>query len=164
MMESFARALPPSLARALVDHDAVAWQQWRQDAGGNVWAAWPENVTCLHLAAASGFEDLLDQLLQEDGPSHVDEQTSSGSTPLMCAAAANDPASVRSLLRAGAEVGLRESKGRTALDIAKELGHSACARAIEEHLRVQDAARMLEIMRIANDSSRLEEKGAARDP
>ena len=161
-MEMFGTvALPSSLARALAEHDSTAWQQWLQDTGGNVCAVWADNVTLLHLAASSGFESLLDLLL-EDGagrPLHVDEQTGSGVTPLMCATSVNDPASVRSLLRAGAELGLRDVKGRTALDVAKELGHSACARAIEEHLRVQDAARNLEVVRIANETEAHSKQG-----
>ena len=63
----------------------------------------------------------------------IDLQSRVGLTALMGAAGSNQPAVVQRLLRAGADTTLRGETGMTALMIAKEMGYTECARAIEEH-------------------------------
>ena len=140
--------LPALLDHALASRDYSAFRSWL-DEGGTVDAVWAGKVTLLHLAASFSFERLVDALISQVGAPIDEQEEGLGLTALMVAAAANDPASVRSLLRAGADLRLRDVEGRTALDIAKLSRSGACARAIEEELRMQDVSRVLAIARIA---------------
>ena len=54
-------------------------------------------------------------------------QNSYGDTALMRAAGQGHPATVLRLLRAGADTKLRAADGKSALQMAKEQGHSECA-------------------------------------
>ena len=53
---------------------------------------------------------------------HVNEQDRFGVTPLMQAVIGNNIAALRALLRAGADPNLRDLRGDTALDLARQLG------------------------------------------
>ena len=84
----------------------------------------------------------LRRLLQErlaaamlDHGASVDLQTSKkGTTALMHAAVHGHAAIVRRLLRAGADIKLRDADGRSALRFATEKGHAECVAAIKEHV------------------------------
>ena len=73
--------------------------------------------TFLHTAATNGFDDLLTLLL--DKGLKVDSPTADGWTPLMKAAQTGLPATVRLLLKRGADKTKTNKAGKTALDIAK---------------------------------------------
>ena len=53
---------------------------------------------------------------------HVNAQDRFGVTPLMQAVIGNNPAAVRTLIAAGANLQLRDLRGDTALDLARQLG------------------------------------------
>lgn len=53
---------------------------------------------------------------------HVNAQDRFGVTPLMQAVIGNNPAAVRTLIAAGANLKLRDLHGDTALDLARQLG------------------------------------------
>ncbi len=53
---------------------------------------------------------------------HVNAQDRFGVTPLMQAVIGNNPAAVRTLIAAGADLKLRDIRGDTALDLARQLG------------------------------------------
>jgi ankyrin repeat protein len=71
--------------------------------------------TALFAAAYVGRSDLVVQLLRAGAAQSINHQASDGSTALHCTTA---PAVVAELLRAGAQVTLRDVKGRTALHSA----------------------------------------------
>ena len=66
----------------------------------------------------------------------IDRQDKNGSTALKHAACFNRPAVVLRLLRAGADMTLRDAYGKTALQWAKEQGHPECVQAFRTHLGV----------------------------
>ncbi len=67
-------------------------------------------------ASAAGL-----QILIRRG-AHVNAQDRFGVTPLMQAVIGNNPAAVRTLIAAGANLKLRDLRGDTALDLARQLG------------------------------------------
>jgi len=73
----------------------------------------------LSLAANASASDV--QGLIQRG-AHVNEQDRFGVTPLMQAVIDNNIAAMRALLSAGADPNLRDLRGDTALDLARQLG------------------------------------------
>ena len=89
--------------------------------------------SALSLAANKGREPIVEKLLQRGAA--VDLQASNGFTALMYPAIFGHPTTVRRLLQAGASMGLRDKKhGMTALQWAKDKGHTECVRAFKDHL------------------------------
>ena len=74
--------------------------------------------TPLHYAATGGHNDIMQLLL--DNHAYIDAASPNGSTPLMMAAMYGTAASVKLLLDAGADVGLKNDLGLTALDFARK--------------------------------------------
>ena len=92
----------------------------------SAWAA-------LAAAAQGGKERVLDLLLRRGA--EIDLQNKiNGGTALMHGACFNRPAVVLRLLRAGADMTLRDAVGKTALQIAMEDGHAECVQAFRTHL------------------------------
>ena len=86
-------------------------------------------TTALMLAAANGFEKVVELALRRGAA--IDVQNNAGDTALIRAACYGHPAALLRLLRAGADVTLR-AHGHTALQFAKENGHTGCVRALED--------------------------------
>ncbi len=76
-------------------------------------------------AAGSGCTDCLEQLLQAG--TQINDRLDSDLTLLMWAAAYGHEATVRMLLARGAERGLRDNRGKTAADMARDGNHLALA-------------------------------------
>jgi ankyrin repeat protein len=85
----------------------------------------------LHYAASGPSPDAVKWLVQRGAK--VDARAPTGSTPLMLAARYGHEDSVFLLLAAGADVQLRDDKGRQAVDLARMDGRDALARRIESH-------------------------------
>jgi len=111
--------------------------------------------TALMDAAYRGYERIVDMLIRHGA--EVNLQASKGDTALILAALYNYPGIVRKLLRAGADMTLRSRNPRrrgqegidvtrriktdqTALQLAKDEGHTECVRALEEHAAAEAAA------------------------
>ena len=71
----------------------------------------------------------------------VDLQDGGGYTALTVAAYYDHPVVVLQLLRAGADMALRTAAGKTALQMAKEKGHTECVAAVRTYLGEVAAAR-----------------------
>ena len=82
-------------------------------------------------AAGNGCADCLAELLRAGTP--VNAQLENELTLLMWAAAYGHEASVRLLLAQGAERGLKDNRGKTAADMAREGNHLAVARLLDPH-------------------------------
>ncbi|CAM5784608.1 ankyrin repeat domain-containing protein [Ottowia pentelensis] len=106
------------IARALIDKDA--------DVNKPGW-------TPLHYAATKGHLKMMDLLLEHYA--FIDAQAPNGNTPLMMAAFYSTPEAVKLLIQAGADVNMRNSGGKTALDLAQMSNHRNSADLIIEALR-----------------------------
>lgn len=95
-------------ARVLLDADAPVAEPAR-----NGLAVFP-----LHAAAAGRHTELVWLLIASDAP--VDARQQGGWTALQAAAANGDVASVEALVAAGADPGLANDEGRTAVDLAAD--------------------------------------------
>ena len=106
-----------------------------------------EGETALHRCAVDGNESCIKLLLSRGANvNHVSEQ--SGTTALMCAAYGENAACVQLLLEHRADKSLRDSGGKTALDIAEVGAHVAsdwtAAREVKErHERCTACAKLL---------------------
>jgi uncharacterized protein len=72
--------------------------------------------TPLHYAATSGHLAIMELLLENHA--YIDAESPNGTTPLMMAAHYGTPAAVKLLLDAGADPGLKNQLGLTAIDFA----------------------------------------------
>ena len=97
----------------------------------------------LAAAAHGGKERVVDLLLRRGaGINQRCGSSSRSSTPLIWGAAFyGHPAVVLRLLRAGADMTLRDVEGKTALQWAKEKGHAECVQAFRTHLGEVAASR-----------------------
>jgi ankyrin repeat protein len=82
-----------------------------------------EGYTPLHFAALMGHVEIID-LLVEHG-ADVDSRSDGLNTPLQTAAYIGKPLALRALLSHGADPTVQDDLGKTALDYARERGHSA---------------------------------------
>lgn len=89
--------------------------------------------TPLHYAATAGRPDIVKLLL--DHYAYIDTESPNQTTPLMMAAMYGNAATVSVLLLAGADAHLRNQKGLSALDFAKEAGREEIYKLIAQRLR-----------------------------
>ncbi|CAH0767009.1 unnamed protein product [Diatraea saccharalis] len=92
--------------------------------------------TALHLAISREMGDgsslhIVDFLVQNGGSQLLDKPTANGMTALHLCAATDRTEPMKLLLKAGADITLKDGSGRTALQIAKQLGHHACQELLE---------------------------------
>ncbi|XP_068626942.1 arfGAP with SH3 domain, ANK repeat and PH domain-containing protein [Battus philenor] len=92
--------------------------------------------TALHLAISRELGDgsclhIVDFLVQNGGSQLLDKTTSSGTTALHLCAMFDRTEPMKLLLKAGADVTIRDGSGRTALQLARQLGHHACQELLE---------------------------------
>ncbi|XP_053513269.1 ankyrin repeat domain-containing protein 55 [Artibeus jamaicensis] len=94
--------------------------------------------TCVHLAAAAGFSDVLAELARvpECNLQALDVEDR---TPLHWAAAAGKEACVQALLDLGVDSGLRDVHDGTALAYALRGGHVACVQLLSRDSRAEPA-------------------------
>jgi ankyrin repeat protein len=82
-------------------------------------------VLPLHSAAAGGHADIVELLLSAGA--EPNQRQLHGWTPLHAAAQNGDLRSLEALLAAGADPALRNDKGRSAADVARDAGHEDLA-------------------------------------
>lgn len=101
----------PDIVRALISAGAPAKLTERS------------GINLLHWAAIANRPDVIPALVEAGVP--INAQDESGFTPLMYAATIDfgDTASLRALLRAGADPKVRNSEGRTAAEQARQFRH-----------------------------------------
>lgn len=92
--------------------------------------------TALHLAISREIGDgsslhIVDFLVQNGGSQILDKTTTNGMTSLHLCAATDRSEPMKLLLKAGADSTIKDSSGRTALQIARQLGHHACQELLE---------------------------------
>ncbi|XP_045491831.1 arfGAP with SH3 domain, ANK repeat and PH domain-containing protein isoform X1 [Colias croceus] len=92
--------------------------------------------TALHLAISRELGDgsclhIVDFLVQNGGSQLLDKATASGMTALHLCAAIDRTEPMKLLLKAGADSTLKDVNGRTALQVARQLGHMACLELLE---------------------------------
>jgi len=95
-----------------------------------------DNFTALHHAARKGHVGVVNTLLTYVQGArkmlNIDAKTKSGWTPLMLAADRGRTAVVKLLLELGANPALTTNDDKTAEDLAKEQGHTECAKLLEK--------------------------------
>lgn len=89
--------------------------------------------TPLHYAATRG--DLVAMQVLLDHHAYIDAESPNGSTPLMMSAMYGTPAAVKLLLIAGADAGLRNEQGLTAIDFAHRANRQEIADMIAAAIR-----------------------------
>ncbi|KAJ0182674.1 hypothetical protein K1T71_002043 [Dendrolimus kikuchii] len=90
----------------------------------------------LHLAISREIGDgsslhIVDFLVQNGGSQLLDKTTTNGMTCLHLCAATDRTEPMKLLLKAGADSTIKDASGRTALQIARQLGHHACQELLE---------------------------------
>lgn len=89
------------------------------------------NETALHLAVIREMGDgsrlhIVDFLVQNGGSGLLDKATSSGMTALHLCALADRTEPLKLILRAGANVNVKDLRGFTPLQIAQQMNHKSC--------------------------------------
>lgn len=87
----------------------------------------------LHYAVTNGHEDIARYLL--DRAAYVDAESPDGTTPLMMAARGGYIRVVKLLLDEGAVLTLKNQRNMTAIDIARQFGHTEIADGLASRLR-----------------------------
>lgn len=116
---------------ALKGHLAIAKRLIAREAEVNK-TGW----TPLHYAASNpepGSVEMVRLLLEHHA--YIDAESPNRTTPLMMAARYGHPDLVPLLLEEGADASLKNQKGLTAIDFAREAGRTSVAEAIAAHLR-----------------------------
>lgn len=94
--------------------------------------------TPLHYAATFAGPESADMVaLLLDHSAYIDAESPNGSTPLMMAARYGNPKSVAVLLEGGADPGLRNSKGLSAIDFANSANRADVAETIAAAIRAK---------------------------
>ena len=101
----------PLMMAALKGHTEIARRLIEKDADVNK-TGW----TPLHYAATNGHLAIIELLLEHHA--YIDAESPNGTTPLMMAAHYGTPAAVKLLLESGADPGLKNRLGLSALDFA----------------------------------------------
>jgi uncharacterized protein len=89
--------------------------------------------TPLHYAATNGHLAIIELLLENHA--YIDAESPNGTTPLMMAAHYGSPAAVKLLLEAGADPGLKNQLGLTAIDFAQRANRRDAAELIAGFVR-----------------------------
>jgi uncharacterized protein len=89
--------------------------------------------TPLHYAATNGHLAIIELLLENHA--YIDAESPNGTTPLMMAAHYGSPAAVKLLLEAGADPGLKNQLGLTAIDFAHRANRRDAAELIAGFVR-----------------------------
>jgi uncharacterized protein len=89
--------------------------------------------TALHYAAASGSDDIVRMLLDRNAA--LDARSPNNTTPIMMAVYGGHIQTVKVLLDAGADATLKNDKGMTAIDFAKEAGRADIAEGLTYRLK-----------------------------
>lgn len=110
------------LVKQLVDNDA--------DVNKPGW-------TPLHYAASTGQVAVIEFLLENSA--YIDAESPNGTTPLMMAAMYGSPEAVKVLIQAGADLGIKNQVGMTALDFALRGNRQNAKELIETGLQRQAA-------------------------
>jgi RNA polymerase sigma factor (sigma-70 family) len=141
---------------------ALAWAAWLNDADAlkllldrrvKVNAGDNEGRTALHEAARWGGH-LVKPLLEHGAD--VNARTKKGVTPVMAAAAAEQPEALRLMLEKDADVNARDDEGKTPLMYAAENGRLANAKALlaegaNVRLKDKNGKTALDLLRPSND-------------
>lgn len=116
---------------ALKGHLAIARRLIAREAEVNK-TGW----TPLHYAATNPEPSSMEMTrLMLEHHAYIDASSPNGTTPLMMAARYGNPDVVALLLAEGADASLRNQKGLSAIDFAREANRPAVAEAIAAHLR-----------------------------
>jgi ankyrin repeat protein len=133
--------MAPCVLKEVVDRNDVeaSWLDggWRVD---TLFTDGRSSTSALLYASSQGRSQIVDLLLAQKAS--VDLQSSFGETGLMCACCGHAPV-VRRLLTAGAQTGLRNRDGHSAMDLASltsRAEQAACVEALREYARLWDAA------------------------
>lgn len=118
----------PLMMAALKGHLDLARKLIERDADVNK-TGW----TPLHYAATNGHLAIMALLLEHHA--YIDAESPNGSTPLMMAAHYGTPAAVKLLLEAGADPGLKNQLGLTAIDFAHRANRKDSAELIAASVR-----------------------------
>ncbi len=95
--------------------------------------------TPLHYAATNGHLSVMTLLLEEHA--YIDATSPNGTTPLMMAAHYGTQLAVKLLLEAGADAGVRNDQGLSALDFAKRADRTESAKLLTDFLRTRQVPR-----------------------
>jgi len=96
--------------------------------------------TALHYAAASGHNGIVTLLLEKFA--YIDAESPNKTTPLMMAARGGHILTVKLLLDAGADATLKNEQGKTAIDLARQFGHSDIVEGLTYRIKKMKQARM----------------------
>jgi len=129
LREHWAKAIrqgtpPVHLAAQSGNREAV--QRALADSPGGATQRDPSGLLALHVAAEGPTAEILSDLIAAGAPVN-DNENLAGWTPLHFAAAAGRPAIIQALLDKGADPALRDSLGRTPVEVAELLNHAPAA-------------------------------------
>jgi ankyrin repeat protein len=96
------------------------------DAGIDLSYVSDDGSLAVHHAANLGMLKALSAIIHKL-PEMIDARDGSGNTPLIAAASNNQVGAIQLLLRANADRTIRDSEGKTALDVALAEGHQEAA-------------------------------------
>ena len=118
--------------------------------GANVNETDADGALPLTVAARHGQTEIVKLLLQ-NGASVTAVNTLTGSTALINAAGSGNVETIKALLEAGSDINARNDKGKSAIDIAFDLGNPAAFHYLRQHGATLDAQSLItkENMRLA---------------
>jgi ankyrin repeat protein len=97
-----------------------------------LFSAWSAAALSGPGSTSNGFQCAVSMLRHRDAPTFVNTRSAKGQTILMKACYASDEDFVQLLLRSGADPGVANNRGNTAVDIAKATGASDAVRRLLE--------------------------------